>query len=261
MTSLKVVLAAARAMLGSDTKPIGQHHGHNHTPLLRVRTSAYGDVIVKLHRNPQRHGQEVHAYRMWAPALGDAAPQLIAVNGDPPAIAITALPGTPLAHLNLTAAEERDAYTQAGRLLRQFHAAAPTRQRPGWCAYLASRGEQWLAKAGSRFSTTERRCIQQHLDELASLKVETLTPCHLDFMPRNLLRAKDGTLRIIDFEHARYDLSARDLVRLTTRIWNDRPDLKNAFHSTYGQQSDLDACVIKLCTAIDNASLAASTSP
>jgi thiamine kinase-like enzyme len=79
-------------------------------------------------------------------------------------------------------------------------------------------------------------------------------------MPRNLLRTKDGTLWIIDFEHARYDLPARDLVRVTTRIWNDRPDLEIAFTGSYGQLSDLDAYIIKLCRAIDAASLAAAIS-
>jgi thiamine kinase-like enzyme len=164
-----------------------------------------------------------------------------------------------MTHLDLAAGDEREAYAQAGRLLHDFHAAAPTRPQPGWCAYLASRGEQWLARAADHLSTAERRRHHQQLSELANLKVETLTPCHLDFMPRNLIRGNDGTLRIIDFEHARYDLPARDLVRVTTRIWNSRPDLEAAFHSTYGQPTDFDAYVIKLCTTIDIASLAATS--
>jgi len=43
-----------------------------------------------------------------------------------------------------------------------------------------------------------------------------------------------GTVHIIDFEHARYDLAARDLVRLADRIWRDRPDLEDAFLARYG---------------------------
>jgi thiamine kinase-like enzyme len=49
-------------------------------------------------------------------------------------------------------------------------------------------------------------------------------PCHLDFMPQNMIYSGDGILGLIDFEHSRYDLAARDLVRLATRIWPLRPD-------------------------------------
>jgi len=58
----------------------------------------------------------------------------------------------------------------------------------------------------------------------------------------------------------RYDLPARDLVRVTTSIWNDRPDLKIAFTGSSSQLSDLDAYIIKLCKAIDAAALAAAIS-
>lgn len=86
-----------------------------------------------------------------------------------------------------------------------------------------------------------------------------LTPCHLDFMPRNLIRDADGTVRVIDFEHARYDLPARDLVRLATRIWPRRPDLQQAFCDTYGTLSELDWLIIDCCAVIDVASLAAGS--
>lgn len=63
-------------------------------------------------------------------------------------------------------------------------------------------------------------------------------------------------LSLTDSAQRRYDLPTRDLACVTTRIWKDRPDLKIAFTGSYGQLSDLDAYIIKLCTAIDAASLA-----
>src|SRR5439155_24912796 len=76
-------------------------------------------------------------------------------------------------------------------------------------------------------------------------------PCHLDFPPRNLLRAPEGAVAVIDFEHARYDLAARDLVRLASRIWPNRPDLEDAFLATYGPLTELDRQVIEHCTHLD----------
>ena len=41
---------------------------------------------------------------------------------------------------------------------------------------------------------------------------------------------------LIDFEHARSDLPARDLVRLRFRVWPSRPDLRDAFFDGYGRR-------------------------
>jgi len=59
-------------------------------------------------------------------------------------------------------------------------------------------------------------------------------------------------MRLIDYEHARYDLAARDLVRLATRVWPRRPDLKESFlFFTYGELDDLDLAVIEHVTYLD----------
>ncbi|HEY2265353.1 MAG TPA: NUDIX domain-containing protein [Streptosporangiaceae bacterium] len=59
-------------------------------------------------------------------------------------------------------------------------------------------------------------------------------PCHLDFQPRNWLIGRQGGVSVVDFEHARIDLPARDLVCLRFRLWPGRPDLRDAFLDGYG---------------------------
>jgi len=253
MTTAAILRAVGRVMLG-DFDVIGWHAGHGRTVVMRAYSPAYGQVIIKVHRGGDRHRQEAVAYRCWTPALGDRAPRLIALHPDPPAIAVTALPGQPLDQVILAPRLEREAHRQAGTLLRDLHQAGPARHDPGFRAILSQRGRYWIDRAAGRLGSEQRGELLARLDELAELPVSTLTPCHLDFMARNLIRVDDGTIAVIDFEHARYDLPARDLVRLATRIWPQRPDLEEVFLDGYGPLTDLDRTVIHCCTAIDLAS-------
>lgn len=227
------------------------HAGQEQTTVLRAATRD-GEVVVKVHRDRDRYDRERSAYRHWAPVLAERAPRLLAEIDDPLALIITALPGTPVAELTLAAEAERDVFAQAGTILAAWHAAQRPRDIPNMTAWLADRGEQWLQLAEPILPAAERADIRAHLCELATLGPLPAVPCHLDFTPRNLLRAPEGAVGVIDFEHARYDLAARDLVRLANRIWRDRPDLEDAFLASYGSLSDLDRQVIEHCTHLDH---------
>ncbi|MGW4463005.1 phosphotransferase enzyme family protein [Micromonospora sp. NPDC004704] len=251
MIEQQLVLHLSRRLLGQATMAVAWHDGHAGTHLLRAKTEDHGGVIVKVHRAQERHVQEVHAYRTWTPALGERAPRLLATNGDPPAIVVTTVPGIPLAQRQLDRAGEQDAYQQAGHLLRKLHGAGAPRWEPDWAAWLADRAEYWIHQAGDRISRTYRNDVRAHMRALRDLAPLPTVPCHLDFMPRNLMHADDGTLRLIDFEHSRYDLAARDLVRLATRIWIDRPDLQKSFVSGYGDLTATDIEVIDHCGTLD----------
>lgn len=244
------LLAICRRLVDPDAKPITVHPGHNGTAVLRATTAA-GEVIVKRHRGPDRHRQEIHAYQHWVPALHGRAPQLLAVNDNPPAIVITAMPGRPLAEAGLAPEQELDAYRQAGKLLRDLHHAAAPHMEPDMTRWLAERGEHWLALAEDILSAERRAEIRSHLRALARIGPVPAVPCHLDYTPRNLLANSAGAIAVIDFEHARYDLPARDLVRLATRTWPDRPDLEEAFLHGYGHLTDLDRKVINHCAHFD----------
>jgi hypothetical protein len=266
------LLAVCRRLIDPGAQPRTLHAGHNGTATLRAATTV-DEVIVKLHRGPDRHHQEVHAYRNWTPALGGRAPRLLAVSADPPAIVLTALSGAPLADLRLTAEQEAEAHRQAGEILRRLHSAAPPRTEPDMTGWLAERGRHWLTLAEAILPTQRRAEIGARLRALASLGPIPAVPCHLDYTPRNLLcatpdttpglplqepRVTSGaaptaglTVAAVDFEHARPDLAARDLVRLATRTWPTRPGLKEAFTQSYGALTDLDCEIIEHCSHLD----------
>ncbi|MEU8182108.1 phosphotransferase [Micromonospora sp. NPDC049047] len=104
-------------------------------------------------------------------------------------------------------------------------------------------------KIGSHPATATRygpTC--EHYEKLAPLST---VPCHLDFMPRNMIYGGDGIVRLIDFEHSRYDLAPRDLVRLATRIWPLRPDLRESLLNTYGPLTAANENVMQHCAHLD----------
>ncbi|GAB3146930.1 hypothetical protein GCM10027290_29420 [Micromonospora sonneratiae] len=227
------------------------HPGHAGTQVLRSSTAEHGEVIVKQHRSQERHTQEVHAYRTWVLALGDRAPRLLAATDDPPSIVVTAVPGFPLDQRKLAPEAEQDAYRQAGRLLKALHAAGPPRLEPDWTAWLAERAEYWIHQAADHITPNYRAEVRAQMQALQDLAPLPAVPCHLDFMPRNMIHGDDGLLRLIDFEHSRYDLPARDLVRLATRIWPLRPDLRASFLDEYGQLTATDHKILEHCTHLD----------
>ncbi|MFY1668756.1 phosphotransferase enzyme family protein [Plantactinospora sp. WMMB334] len=237
------LLQLCRRLLDTDAVPVTWHPGHAGPQVLCASTAEHGEVIVKPHRSHKRHTQEVHAYRTWVRALGDRAPRLLAATDDPPAIVITALPGIPLSQRKLNPEAERDAYRQVGQLLRTLHDARPPRLEPDWTAWLAERAEYWLHQAGARITPSYRAEVRAHMRALQDLAPLPTVPCHLDFMPRNMIY-DDGVVHLIDFEHSRYDLPARDLVRLATRVWPMRPDLRSSFLESYGLLTTADLEVV-----------------
>jgi Ser/Thr protein kinase RdoA (MazF antagonist) len=156
-----------------------------------------------------------------------------------------------LANLRIATPAEQDAYAQAGAILRTFHGAGPPRAEPSIVDWLAARGEAWLSVARDVIDSRRRATVRAHLCALDNLSPIPAVPCHLDLTPRNLLYGGDGTVRLIDFEHARYDLAARDLVRLANRVWPGRPDLADAFVHSYGPLTDLDREVIEHWSPVD----------
>lgn len=208
-------------------------------------------LIGKIHRSRTRHDQEVRAYRDWTPRLAGHTPKLLASDPELPGIVLTTVPGTPLDELDLSAAEERTVFSHAGRLLRTLHTIPGPGNAARITSYLAERAEHWITDLGSRLTLKEAALVRDHMRALTHLTTARVAPCHLDFQPRNLLWHPEHGLHLIDFEHARPDLAARDLVRLATRHWTNRLDLKTAFLNGYGPLSASDAAVLQHCAALD----------
>jgi hypothetical protein len=113
--------------------------------------------------------------------------------------------------------------TEAARNLTGFH------------DWLRDRGRHWTHRAAMLLPPADARTIDAHLAALSLIRVPRGVPCHLDFQPRNWLVTTSGDVSLVDFEHARVDLPARDLVRLRFRIWPDQPALRDAFLDGYGR--------------------------
>lgn len=197
----------------------------------RVATASGEEFVVKQHRDRHLHERETNAYRRWTSALGSSAPGLVATDGPAMVIITSALPGRNPGPGDLTAS----AYRQAGTLLRRFHEAEPASDLPWFRGWLRDRASHWTARAGPLLSAADARVIDSHLEALSQMSNPRGGPCHLDFQPRNWLIGGSGDISLIDFEHARTDLPARDLVRLRFRTWAGQPHLREAFLDGYGR--------------------------
>ncbi|MGI8311718.1 phosphotransferase [Saccharopolyspora hattusasensis] len=219
-----------------------------------VRMAGNGTSLIgKIHRSRTHHEHEVRAYRDWTSHLADATPELLAGNPDLPGIVITAVPGQPLDELDLSPAAEHTAYHHAGRILRALHQIPVAGTATAITSYLAARAEHWISCVTGHLTADEVQLIRDHMRQLTRLTTARVAACHLDFQPRNLLWHPEHDLRLIDFEHARIDLAARDLIRLATRHLPDRPDLHTAFFTGYGPLSTSDRAVLTHCTALEAA--------
>jgi Ser/Thr protein kinase RdoA (MazF antagonist) len=225
MTSSTALHAVAARLLGPCTVT-----GVLSPAVARITTESGDELVVKQHATRSKHEREVHAYRRWAGALGSSAPALKAVD-DPAMVIITsALPGR--VHSGDLPAS---AHRQAGAVLRRFHDAEPPSELPWFHDWLHDRADHWSGQAATLLSAADAAVIGSHLAALAEAKVPPGGPCHLDFQPRNWLISRSGDVSLIDFEHARINLPARDFVRLRFRIWAARPDLRDAFLDGYGR--------------------------
>jgi thiamine kinase-like enzyme len=101
-------------------------------------------------------------------------------------------------------------------------------------------------------STAEQHLVRCHVAALADLPLPAGVPCHLDYQPHNWLIDHTGVLRIVDFEHARVDTAARDLVRLAFRHWPGQPDRRAAFLDGYGRDlTQSERRLLTHCAALD----------
>lgn len=199
--------------------------------VVRVRHAQGGELIVKRHASRAKYEREVRAYRQWTPALGSRAPRLTATDAASMTIAITVLPGRPC-----TDSDPAAVHHAAGTLLRQFHEADAPRELSWFGGWLGDRARYWARQARDLLTDADAAVIGTHLAALAATGISRGGPCHLDFQPRNWLLGDDGNLALIDFEHARISLPARDFVRLQFRTWAARPGHRDAFFNGYGRR-------------------------
>lgn len=254
------------AVLGLAERAVGRcevvrDHSWRHeaSMVLRVRDGAGVDWFIKRHRDRDRYATEVNAYRRWVPALGDQAPRLGAVDDGLAAMVLSAVPGDAApwpepggdAATRAAGNAERELQRQAGALLRRLHDAQPPTAWPDFAAAKIDEFDQLVPQASALLPAQDLEFARARVHELADLDTPLQVPCHRDYTMRNWL-VGDGGLAVVDFELARLDVWANDLVRLYFGAWTDRPDLRDAFLDGYGRTlADEDRAVLLGCGALN----------
>ncbi|CAM5273381.1 aminoglycoside phosphotransferase family protein (plasmid) [Streptomyces viridifaciens] len=201
----------------------------------RVRGAEGGEWFVKVHQNARFHGREVTAYQTWVPALGAAAPRLVAVDPDLRAVILTAVPGRSLHGAVHPPEEQRRIFHRIGQLAAAIHHSAPAQPGDGPPAALGKL-ERHLAGAREHLAPGDEDYIRAIAKSAEQLPALDLVPTHGDLQLRNLRwDAATTTLYVIDFERAERSPAVRDFVRLAD-AWTGRSDLHEAVMAGYGRQ-------------------------
>jgi aminoglycoside phosphotransferase len=197
----------------------------------RAHGAGGGSWFVKTHRSERFHEREVRAYRTWTPALGASAPRLVAADAALRTVVVSALPGRPLYGAVLSAAEERRVFHGVGALARLIHrSTGATARGPA-----VDKAERHLAAARPHLAPGDAEFVRSVVERAGQLVPLECVQTHGDLQLRNILRADDGTLAVIDFERSEPGPAIRDLVRLSD-AWAGRPELYEAFLAGYGRR-------------------------
>lgn len=206
-----------------------------------------GTWYVKVHQNERFHDREVRGLRTWAPALGAAAPRLVAVDEALRAVVITALPGRPLHGAVLAPERETMVFHRIGALARRIHQASPPRPATADSGPAVAKADRHLAGARSHLLPGDEEFVRDVVRQAKDLPPLEWVETHGDFQLRNILYAPDTRaaddeaedsgpfVAVIDLERSEPGPAVRDLVRLSD-AWHGRPDLLGAFLAGYGRR-------------------------
>ncbi|MCB9755010.1 MAG: aminoglycoside phosphotransferase family protein [Myxococcales bacterium] len=172
-----------------------------------------------------------------APGRGPPTPALLAHDDDARILVLSDEPGAP-ADLGPRAPA---VHRQLGVILRRLHGLPRDDRDPLPLREAARRRlAAGLARAESALRPAERAAIERRFAGADALADARRVPCHRDVGPHNLLvsTGQGGAaprVILIDFEHARLDVWAADLVKLACGPWRARPELAEAFAAGYGR--------------------------
>ncbi|MFF3943038.1 phosphotransferase [Streptomyces phaeofaciens] len=213
-------------------------------------------VFLKAASGVVAYQRESFAYRHAVPALGpQAAPQLVESSARHLALLLTAIPGRPLAALDVPRAARYEAYRQAGVLLGWLHAAGDLRGEhrveAGEALQCAARGvEKRLTAAGDRVRAAERRLVLRLAGDLLRLGPLPLGFLHGDAWERNLIWS--GRTGWVDFSRARFGACVQDFVPMYCTAWAEDPGLRAAVLRGYGRELSSEEEYALMClSALD----------
>ncbi|MFE9921482.1 phosphotransferase [Streptomyces sp. NPDC005774] len=199
----------------------------------RAHGAEGGTWYVKIHQNGRFHQREVDALRGWVPALGTAAPRLVAADLALRAVVLTAVGGHCRHGAVHSPRQQRRIFHRIGRLAATIHRSAPA--RPIVSPLLLGKLERHLDGARAYLATGNEEFIRAIAGTAAALPPLEAVPTHGDFQLRNLRwdEASDE-LYVFDFERSEAGPAIRDFVRLSD-AWHGRPDLQEAVWNSYGR--------------------------
>jgi Ser/Thr protein kinase RdoA (MazF antagonist) len=206
-------------------------HGENQVAEVQDRSGT--SWIAKIVRRPESYARELYALRNWVPALGGAAPELVAAYDDLRLLIVTKIVGQP--------AEQSDAehdpavHHAAGRLIRRLHDAEPPRCDGELAGATARKLEMWIGRGRELLTANEIAVARQQVAPLATAGPVHVVPVHMDNQPRNWIVGADGLVSLIDFGACKRDTWIRDMTRLYVQQWDRRPDLREAYYEGYGR--------------------------
>lgn len=249
------LLAFAAEHLGSILKVTDMSWPHAESHVLAV-VGARNRAVLKVHRQGRKFNQELSVYREWLPLIGSsvsqsaATPRLLAVREEyPRALLIEWVDGQLLGssvsgeyeHVLTNPATEQEFHRRAGAWLGALHSLELVDEDPVTLeqAYV-QRLETWSARAVGVLSNNVIANVDRYARQaLPVVRKTRRVRCHRDFTPRNWLVStvedQPERLTIIDFEHSIPDLYLVDMQRMWPTLWQQRPDLRQAFFEGYGR--------------------------
>jgi 8-oxo-dGTP pyrophosphatase MutT (NUDIX family) len=220
-----------------------------------------GEWYVKIHQNQRFHQREVATLRGWVPALGAAAPRLVAADAALRAVVLTAVGGRPLHGAVHPPGQQRRIFHRIGQLAAAIHTSAPPRPASGTLPL--GKLERHLNGARPHLTPGDEEFIRATTRQAAALPaLDQVVPTHGDFQLRNLRwDAATDTLYVIDFERSEDGPAVRDFVRLSD-AWHGRPDLLQAVKAGYGRpftpEEEVRLTVLSVLDAVSGISYGAA---
>lgn len=217
------------------------------TFVLRVRTSAGKDLIVKASTTSHHIRREIAAYTAGFPGLNGLVPVLKHASVEEGLLVTEYLPGSLVE--GSEAESNADTYRQAGILLAALH-------RPAGISYeyadaLLRRTQAQIDRAHGLVQERSLVHLAKVLKSVKTGPVQMVTT-HGDYQPRNWLE-EDGLVKIIDFGRADARPWVHDLIRLNHQQFVKRPDLEEAFYLGLGKKVEAPEADIFLLENLNQA--------
>ncbi len=231
MDTAKIV-ARCTEVLGECTFVADRSMAHGEAVVVEVVDGSGTGWIAKHVVQEKKYRQELGAYRDWVRMLEGAAPALHSAHDDLNLLLLNKLNGTTVEGSQWE--YDPSVYHRIGELTRLLHISAAPVVDEDYAENLVEDLEKYLFRGAHLLSHAEIDSARDQVGEITEMPPMITVPCHLDNQPRNWLVDDDGTVRLIDFGHARRQPWITDTNRMDLRHWRQSAELREAFYDGYG---------------------------